>query len=138
MKLGLFGRPVAHSRSPKLFTALGRILNRKIEYEAVRVELFDGEWFDEDGVDQFHHLVRTAIGHHDDWHFHAVRLDPLRECVAFLLRQVGADHNDIEGLSDITPVGLLRARGHGRAVSETGQHAGQEFLHRRLVFYHED
>ncbi|MBI5246380.1 MAG: shikimate dehydrogenase [Elusimicrobia bacterium] len=38
MKLGLFGRPVSHSSSPKLFAALGRILNRKIEYEAVRVD----------------------------------------------------------------------------------------------------
>ena len=38
MKLGLFGRPVAHSASPRLFAALGRILNRKIEYEAVRVD----------------------------------------------------------------------------------------------------
>jgi shikimate dehydrogenase len=37
VKLGLFGRPVAHSNSPKLFAALGRILNRRIEYEAVRV-----------------------------------------------------------------------------------------------------
>ena len=38
MKLGLFGRPVAHSASPRLFAALGRILNRKIDYEAVTVD----------------------------------------------------------------------------------------------------
>lgn len=38
MKLGLFGRPVAHSRSPKLFSILARELGRKIEYRALEVD----------------------------------------------------------------------------------------------------
>ena len=37
MKLGLFGRPVGHSRSPKLFRRLGRLLKSPIAYEAVEV-----------------------------------------------------------------------------------------------------
>lgn len=38
MKLGIFGRPISHSRSPRLFVKLGRLLNRSIDYEAVLVE----------------------------------------------------------------------------------------------------
>ncbi|HEX4047151.1 MAG TPA: shikimate dehydrogenase [Elusimicrobiota bacterium] len=38
MKLGIFGRPISHSRSPRIFTMVGRLLNRKIEYRAVLVE----------------------------------------------------------------------------------------------------
>ncbi|MFI5360769.1 MAG: shikimate dehydrogenase family protein [Elusimicrobiota bacterium] len=37
LKLGLFGRPVSHSRSPRLFSRLGRLLKRSISYEAVEV-----------------------------------------------------------------------------------------------------
>lgn len=37
MKLGLLGAPVAHSKSPAIFAALGRLLRRKIDYEAVLV-----------------------------------------------------------------------------------------------------
>lgn len=37
MKLGLFGNPVAHSKSPAIFSALGGLLGRKISYEAVLV-----------------------------------------------------------------------------------------------------
>src|SRR5438045_316720 len=42
MKLGLFGRPVGHSRSPKLFSALSRLLKRPIIYNAVEVK--DGDF----------------------------------------------------------------------------------------------
>ena len=35
MKLGLFGHPVGHSRSPRLFARLARELGRPIAYEAV-------------------------------------------------------------------------------------------------------
>ncbi|MBI3564716.1 MAG: shikimate dehydrogenase [Elusimicrobia bacterium] len=35
MRLGLFGRPVSHSRSPRLFAKLARLLKRPIAYEAV-------------------------------------------------------------------------------------------------------
>jgi shikimate dehydrogenase len=38
LKLGIFGRPIAHSRSPRIFARLGRLLNRSIDYEAVLVE----------------------------------------------------------------------------------------------------
>jgi shikimate dehydrogenase len=38
VKLGIFGRPISHSRSPRLFAKLGRLLNRSIDYEAVLVE----------------------------------------------------------------------------------------------------
>ena len=37
MKLGIFGWPVSHSRSPRLFARLGSLLNRSITYEAVLV-----------------------------------------------------------------------------------------------------
>lgn len=37
MKLGLFGRPVGHSRSPRLFALLARMLKKSISYEAVEV-----------------------------------------------------------------------------------------------------
>jgi shikimate dehydrogenase len=37
VKLGLFGRPVAHSRSPRLFARLSRSLHRRISYRAVEV-----------------------------------------------------------------------------------------------------
>lgn len=37
MKLGLFGSPVSHSRSPRLFARLGRLLKKKISYEAAAV-----------------------------------------------------------------------------------------------------
>jgi shikimate dehydrogenase len=37
VKLGLFGRPVSHSRSPRLFALLGRLLKKPIAYEAVLV-----------------------------------------------------------------------------------------------------
>ena len=37
MKLGIFGWPVAHSRSPRLFARLGKLLNRSISYEAILV-----------------------------------------------------------------------------------------------------
>ena len=35
MKLGIFGNPIGHSRSPRLFSLLGRSLNKKISYKAV-------------------------------------------------------------------------------------------------------
>lgn len=35
MKLGLFGYPVSHSRSPRLFARLGRLIKKPISYEAV-------------------------------------------------------------------------------------------------------
>jgi len=38
VKLGLFGRPVSHSRSPRLFARLALLLKRPISYEAVLVE----------------------------------------------------------------------------------------------------
>lgn len=41
MKLGLFGRPVGHSLSPKLFEILGLMLRRPIEYTAVEIK--DGQ-----------------------------------------------------------------------------------------------
>ncbi len=41
MKLGLFGRPVSHSRSPRLFARLSRLLKRPIAYAAV--EAWPGE-----------------------------------------------------------------------------------------------
>ena len=37
MKLGLFGRPVSHSRSPRIFARLSRLLKRPIAYAAVEV-----------------------------------------------------------------------------------------------------
>lgn len=37
MRLGLFGRPVGHSKSPNIFKILARMLNKKISYEAVEV-----------------------------------------------------------------------------------------------------
>ena len=37
MKLGLFGRPVSHSRSPRVFARLGSLLKRQIPYETVLV-----------------------------------------------------------------------------------------------------
>jgi shikimate dehydrogenase len=40
VKLGIFGRPISHSRSPRLFAKLGRLLNRSIDYEAVLVDDF--------------------------------------------------------------------------------------------------
>lgn len=41
MKLGIFGRPIGHSRSPKLFSLLGRLLNKKLSYKAVEVKKDD-------------------------------------------------------------------------------------------------
>lgn len=38
MKLGLFGNPVSHSKSPRIFSSLGGELGRKIAYEAVLVK----------------------------------------------------------------------------------------------------
>ncbi len=38
MKLGLFGNPVSHSKSPAIFASLGAELGRKISYEAVTVK----------------------------------------------------------------------------------------------------
>lgn len=42
MKLGIFGRPLGHTRSPLLFKALGRLIKRKISYKAVEVS--EGEF----------------------------------------------------------------------------------------------
>ena len=42
MKLGIFGRPIGHTKSPDIFKMLGRILGRKISYRAVEVK--DGEF----------------------------------------------------------------------------------------------
>jgi len=38
VKLGLFGNPVAHSKSPMIFAALGKMLRRSISYEAVLID----------------------------------------------------------------------------------------------------
>jgi shikimate dehydrogenase len=38
VKLGLFGRPVSHSRSPKIFSALSHLIKRPIRYIAVEVK----------------------------------------------------------------------------------------------------
>ncbi|MFI5345125.1 MAG: shikimate dehydrogenase family protein [Elusimicrobiota bacterium] len=35
MKLGLFGFPIAHSKSPRIFSRLSRLIKRPISYEAV-------------------------------------------------------------------------------------------------------
>lgn len=37
MKLGIFGRPLGHTMSPRIFKALGRKVGKKISYEAVEV-----------------------------------------------------------------------------------------------------
>ncbi len=37
MKLGIFGRPLGHTRSPRLFARLAKVLKRPISYEAVEV-----------------------------------------------------------------------------------------------------
>jgi shikimate dehydrogenase len=37
VKLGIFGRPISHSRSPRLFARLGRLLKRPISYTAMEV-----------------------------------------------------------------------------------------------------
>jgi shikimate dehydrogenase len=37
LKLGIFGWPVSHSRSPRLFARLGVLLGREVSYEAVLV-----------------------------------------------------------------------------------------------------
>lgn len=37
MRLGIFGHPIGHTRSPKLFSHLGRLLNKKMSYQAVDV-----------------------------------------------------------------------------------------------------
>lgn len=37
MKLGIFGRPLGHTRSPRLFALLGRLLNKKLSYKAVEI-----------------------------------------------------------------------------------------------------
>ncbi len=37
MKLGLFGRPVGHSKSPAIFKRLGKLIGKNISYEAVEV-----------------------------------------------------------------------------------------------------
>jgi shikimate dehydrogenase len=37
LKLGIFGRPIGHSRSPRLFARLGRLLKRPVSYVAVEV-----------------------------------------------------------------------------------------------------
>lgn len=37
MKLGIFGRPIGHTRSPFIFSRLGRLLDKKISYRAVEV-----------------------------------------------------------------------------------------------------
>lgn len=42
MKLGLFGRPVGHSKSPMLFKKLSRLVKEQISYEAV--EIAEGEF----------------------------------------------------------------------------------------------
>ena len=42
MKLGIFGRPIGHTKSPDIFKMLGRILGRKISYRAAEVK--DGEF----------------------------------------------------------------------------------------------
>lgn len=42
MKLGLFGNPVSHSKSPAIFSSLCAELGRKISYEAVLVNDFSG------------------------------------------------------------------------------------------------
>ena len=39
MKLGIFGRPLGHSHSPKLFSILARLIKMKISYEAVEVSV---------------------------------------------------------------------------------------------------
>ena len=38
MKLGIFGRPLGHTRSPKLFKILGRLIKRDISYKAVEIK----------------------------------------------------------------------------------------------------
>lgn len=37
MKLGIYGRPIGHTRSPFIFSRLGRLLNKKLSYRAVEV-----------------------------------------------------------------------------------------------------
>lgn len=37
MKLGIFGHPIGHTRSPRLFSHLGRLLNKSLSYKAVDV-----------------------------------------------------------------------------------------------------
>lgn len=38
MKLGIFGRPIGHSRSPYIFSRLGRLLDKSLSYKAVEVK----------------------------------------------------------------------------------------------------
>jgi shikimate dehydrogenase len=125
MKLGLFGRPVSHSRSPRLFARLARLLKRPIAYGAVEV------WPGELGA-------AIAVARDAGWRGANVTV-PLKEEAASLTktltpaaRALGAvnalrfgasvvGHNtDAEGLRDALKRAGVKARGKDALVFGAG------------------
>jgi shikimate dehydrogenase len=125
MRLGLFGFPVAHSRSPRLFARLSRLLKRTISYEAVAAE--PGTL-----------AARVAVARDAEWRGANVTV-PLKEEAAAMTsnltpaaRALGAvnvlrfgrvvtGHNtDAEGLRDALRRAGVNARGRSALVFGAG------------------
>lgn len=125
MKLGLFGFPVSHSRSPRLFARLARLLRRPIGYNAVEVR--PGEL-----------RAAVAVARDAGWRGANVTV-PLKEEAAAVAdsltvaaRQLGAvnvlrfgrtvigDNTDAEGLRDALRQAGVRARGRSALVFGAG------------------
>jgi len=125
MKLGLFGRPVSHSRSPRLFARLARLLGRPIEYSAV--EAWPG------GL-----AAAVAVARDAGWRGANVTV-PLKEEAARLAqtltpparalgavnvfrfgRAVAGHNTDAEGLRDALKRAGVKARGKDALVFGAG------------------
>lgn len=123
MKLGLFGYPVVHSRSPRIFSRLAALLCRPISYETVAVPLG---------------ALAVAVAERGDWRGANVtaplKAETLSLCRRLTLaaREIGAanvlrfgrtidGHNtDGEGLRDALRLAGVRVRGRSVLVFGAG------------------
>ncbi len=125
MKLGLFGRPVGHSSSPRLFAILGRLLKRPISYDAVEVNNGGFAAAVERACQAGWRGANVTIPFKGDAARLAIRLTPEARLLGAVNtlrfgRELTGHNTDAEGLRDALKRAGVKARGKEALIFGAG------------------
>lgn len=125
MKLGLFGRPVAHSRSPRIFARLARLLGRPISYRVIDTGSGGLGAAVSDAWDAGWRGANVTVPLKEEAARLAARLTPVAAALGAVNvlrfdRALVGHNTDAEGLRDALRRSGLRARGKDALVFGAG------------------